>query len=114
MTIQRPDRTRRLHLEPLEARDVPSVVSPHAELLRPTGRAEVRKADHHHVQAAQVHAPAAVAASSSIASAGDGSEPIIGVVSVPLGPPHILGTSHIQVIGPVVGTLVPIASSSSG
>jgi hypothetical protein len=122
MTIQRRDRTRRLQLEPLEARDVPSVASPHAELLRPTGRAEIRKSAHHHVQPAQVHAPAPVAASStasagdgssSTASAGNGLEPMTGVVSIPLGPPHILGTFHIQVIGPVVGTLVPIKSRSS-
>ena len=69
MTNQRRNRTRRLQLEPLEARDVPSLVSPHAGLLRPMARAEVHKAAQHQVQAARVHAPAAVAASST-ASAG--------------------------------------------
>jgi hypothetical protein len=65
MRIQRRNRTRRLQIEPLEARDVPSVVSPQAGLFRPMVRAEVRKAAHHHVQAARVHAPAAVAALST-------------------------------------------------
>jgi hypothetical protein len=111
MTIQRPDRTRRLHLEPLEARDVPSVVTPHADLLRPMGRAEVHKAVHHHAQAAQVHAPAATAASST--PSGDWSEPITGVVPVPMGPLQIIGEFHVQPIGPVVGTAVPIDVTSS-
>jgi hypothetical protein len=101
MTIQRRNRTRRLQLEPLEARDVPSVVSPHAGLLRPMARAEVHKAAQHHVQAARVHAPAAVAASST-ASAGAASlgvppaggtpEPIIVV----LGPWHQMVVTEVQ------------------
>jgi hypothetical protein len=93
MTNQRRNRTRRLQLEPLEARDVPSVVSPHAGLLRPMARAEVHKAAQHQVQAARVHAPAAVAASRT-ASAGTASlgappvgglpEPIIVVLGRPI------------------------------
>jgi hypothetical protein len=89
MTIPRRNRTRRLQLEPLEARDVPSVVSPHAGLFRPMARTEVQKAAHHHVQVIRVHAPAARAASStsiagatssSIPSAGSTPEPIIVVL----------------------------------
>jgi hypothetical protein len=82
MTIQRRNRTGRLQLEPLEARDVPSVVSPHAGLLRAMARAEVHKAAHHHVLAARVHAPAAMAASST-ASAGTASSSISPAGSLP-------------------------------
>ncbi len=90
MTIQRRNRIHRLQLEPLEARDVPSVVSPHAELLRPLARAEVHKAAHHHVQAARVHAPAAVAASST-ASAGAASSSIPPAGSSPAPITVVLG-----------------------
>ncbi len=133
MMIQRRDRTRRPHLEPLEARDVPSVVSPHAELFRPAGRAEVRKAAHHHVQAAQVHGPAAVAAPST-ASAADGSssappagssvEPITVVLGplepavvteaqVQISPPMTVTTGPILIGPPVPATAFPIPGTSS-
>ena len=114
MTIQRRNRIRRLQLEPLEARDVPSVVSPHAGLLRPMARAEVHKAAQHHVQAARVHAPAALAASTT-ASAGAASssmppptsspEPIIVV----LGPmmPFVVTEVPVEIIPPAP---VPISS----
>jgi hypothetical protein len=105
MTIQRRNRIRRLQLEPLEARDVPSVVSPHAGLLRPMARAEVQKAAHHHVQLTRVHASAARAASStsiagatssSIPSAGSTPEPIIVV----LGPmmPFVVTEVPVEII----------------
>ena len=97
MTIQRRNRTRRLQLEPLEARDVPSVVSPHAGLLRPMARAEVHKAAQHHVQAARVHAPAAVAASST-ASAGTASSSISPAGSLPGPITVVLGPSMPMVI----------------
>jgi putative extracellular protein len=90
MTIQRRNRTRRLQLEPLEDRDVPSVVSPHAGLLRPMARAEVHRAAHHHVQAARVHAPAAVAASSTT-SAGAASSSIPPAESSPAPITVVLG-----------------------
>jgi hypothetical protein len=122
MTIQRPNRIRRLHLEPLETWDVRSVVSPHAGLLRPMARADVQKAVHHHVQAARVHAPAVVAASSttsagaassSIPPAGSSSEPIVTVV---LGPalPFMVTKAQVVWIGPPmkVPTPVPIGSIS--
>ncbi len=81
MTIQRRNRTHRLQLEALDARDVPSVVNPHAGLLRPMARAEVHKVAKHPVRAARVHAPAIVAAvSSSIPPAGSSPEPIIVVL----------------------------------
>ena len=114
MTIQRRNRTRRLQLEPLEARDVPSVVSPHAGLLRPMARAEVQKAAHHHVQVTRVRAPAAMAASSTsiagatssrIPSAGSSPEPIIVV----LGPmmPFVVTEVPVEIIPPAP---VPISS----
>jgi hypothetical protein len=123
MTIQRRNRTRRLQLEPLEARDVPSVVSPHAGLLRPMARAEVHKAAHDHVQAARVHAPAAVAASST-ASAGAASSSIPPAGSSPLpietlvlGPVHPWSGTVVQVvwISPpkTVPAPMPIGSTSS-
>jgi hypothetical protein len=92
MTIQRRNRTRRLQFEPLEARDVPSVVSPHAGLHRPMARAEVHKAAHHQVQAPVIHrAPASVAASSTAsAGAASSSTPpaggLPGPITVVLGP----------------------------
>jgi hypothetical protein len=92
MTIQRRNRTRRLQFELLEARDVPSVVSPHAGLLRPMARAEVHKAAHHHVQAPVIHrAPASVAASGTAgAGAASSSTPpaggLPGPITVVLGP----------------------------
>jgi hypothetical protein len=101
MTIQRRSCIRRLQLEPLEARDAPSVVSPDAGLLRAMARAEVHKAAHHHVQAArvQVHAPAATssrssaaAASSSTPSAGGLPQPIIVV----LGPTMQMQVTEVQ------------------
>ncbi len=121
MTIQRRNRIHRLQLEPLEARDVPSVVSPHAELLRPLARAEVHKAAHHHVQAARVHAPAAVAASStasagaassSVPPAGSSTEPIIVV----LGPmiPWVETEVPVQIFPPMKAPApVPIGTISS-
>ncbi len=122
MTIQRLNRICRLQLEPLEARDVPSVVSPHAGLLRPMARAEVHKAAHH-LQAARVHAHTAVAASSaasadaassSIPPAGSSPEPILTVV---LGPviPFVVTEAQVVQIGPpmTVPAPVPIGSISS-
>jgi hypothetical protein len=104
MTIQRRNRTRRLQLEPLEARDVPSVVSPHAGLLRPMARAEVQKAAHHHVQLTRPHAPAAVAASST-ASAGAASSSIppagnspLPIGTLVLGPVHPWSGTEVQVV----------------
>ncbi len=123
MTIERRNRTRRLQLEPLEARDVPSVVSPHAGLLRPMARAEVHKAAHHDVRAARVHAPAAVAASSTASAgaassstppAGSSSEPTLTVV---LGPvlPFVVTKAQVLIISPpmTVPAPVPIGSISS-
>ncbi len=122
MTIQRRNRTLRLQLEPLEARDVPSVVSLHAGLLRPMARAEVHKAAHHHVQAARVHAPAAVAgsstasagaASSSIPPAGSSPAPIT-VVLGPMLPFVVTEAQVIQISPPMtVPAPVPIGSISS-
>ena len=92
MTIQRRNRTRRLQLEPLEARDVPSVVSPHAGLLRPMARAEVHKAAHRQVQTPVIHrAPASVSASGTAgAGAASSSTPpaggLPGPITVVLGP----------------------------
>ncbi len=121
MTIQRRNRSRRLQLEPLEARDVPSVVSPHAGLLRPMARAEVRKAAHHDVRAARVHAPAAVAASStasagaassSIPPAGSSSEPIATVVLGPMSP-FVVTEQQVQISPPMTAPApVPIGSIS--
>jgi hypothetical protein len=123
MTIRRRNRIRRLQIEPLEARDVPSVVSPHAGLLRPMARAEVQKAAHHHVQPARVHAPSALAASStvsagaassSIPSAGSSSEPIATVV---LGPVLPFAVTEVQVVWirpPMTAPApIPIGSISS-
>lgn len=118
MTIQRRNRTRRLQLEPLEARDVPSVVSPHAALLRPMSRAEVHKATHHRVQAARVHAPAAVAASSagaassSIPPAENSPEPIAIVV---LGPmmPAVVTEVQVQVSPPMTAPAPVLIGSIS-
>jgi Planctomycete extracellular len=122
MTNQRRNRTRRLQLEPLEARDVPSVVSPHAGLLRPMARAEVHKAAHHQVQAARVHAPAAVAtsntasagaASSSIPPAGSSPEPIT-VVLGPVMTNFVLTEVQVQVFPPMTAPApVPDGSISS-
>jgi hypothetical protein len=115
MTIRRRNRTRLPQIEPLEARDVPSVVSPHAGLLRPMARAEVHKAAHHHqVQAPVIHrAPASAgAAPSSIPPAGGLPEPIIVV----LGPvePFVVtkGQAEILYEGPAPPP-VPIGSLSS-
>ena len=93
MTIQRRNRIRELQVEPLEARDVPSVASPHAGLLRPLARAVVHKAAHHQVQAPVIHrAPATVAASSTAsAGAGSSSTPPAGGLPAPI----------IVVLGPV-------------
>jgi hypothetical protein len=84
MTIQRRNRTRRLQLEPLEARDVPSVVSPHAGLLRPMARAEVHKAAHHQVQAPVIHRAPAGAGAAPSSSPPVGASP--GPITVVLGP----------------------------
>jgi hypothetical protein len=99
MTIQRRNRTRRLQLEPLEARDVPSVVSPHAGLLRPMARAVVHEAAYHNVHAARVRelasAASAGAASLGVPPAGGLPEPIIVV----LGPPMpFLVTKDVQAV----------------
>ena len=111
MTIQRRNRTHRLQLEPLDARDVPSVVSPHAGLLRPMARAEVHKAAHQHVRAARVHAPAIVAASStasanavssSIPPAGSSPEPIIVVLGPVL--PAVETDVQVQISPPMTAT----------
>jgi hypothetical protein len=121
MTIRRRNRTRRLHLETLEDRDVPSVVSPHAGLFRPMARAAAHNAAHHHVRAAQVHAPAAVAASStasagaapsSIPPAGSSSEPIVTVV---LGPalPFTMTQVHVQISPPMTATAPVLIGSIS-
>ena len=123
MTIQRRNRIRRLQLEPLEARDVPSVVSPHAGLLRPMARAEVHKAAHHHVQSARVHAPAAGAtsstasagaASSSIPPSGSSSEPIFTVVLGPMMPWAPGDVTEVQVvrISPPMTVPPPVRSGS--
>ena len=121
MTIQRRNRIRRLQLEPLEARDVPSVVSSHDGLLRPMAQAEVHKAAHHDVQAARVHAAAAVAASStagaassSIPPAGSSSEPIFTVVLGPVIPFFVVTEVQVQISPPMtVPPPVPIGSISS-
>ncbi len=119
MTIQRRNRTRRLQLEPLEARDVPSVVSPHAGLLRPMARAEVHKAVHHQVQAARVHAPAALAtsntasagaASSSTPPAGSSPEPIT-VVLGPVMTDFVLTEVQVQVF-PLMRAPAPVPDGS--
>ena len=112
MTIQRRNRTHRLELEPLDARDVPSVVSPHAGLLRPMARAEVHKAAHRITfGAARVHAPAAVAASStartdavssSIPPAGSSPEPIIIVLGPVL--PAVETEGQVQISPPMTAT----------
>jgi hypothetical protein len=116
MTIQRRDRTRRLLLEPLEARDVPSVVSPHAALLRPMARAEVHRAAHHHAQAVRVHTTAAIAASSrvsagaassSVSPAGSDPEPIAVVVLGPMSP-AIVTEVPVQISPPMTVTTPPI------
>lgn len=44
MSPKRPIRTRGFHLEPLDVRDLPSVVTPHAELLRSMERADLSTA----------------------------------------------------------------------
>jgi hypothetical protein len=90
MTIQRRNRTRRLQLEPLEARDVPSVVSPHAGLLRPMARAEVHKAAYHNVQAVRVRALAAPSRTAGAGAASLGAPTVGGLpepIIVVLGPP---------------------------
>jgi hypothetical protein len=85
MTIERRNCTRRLQLEPLEARDVPSVMSPHVGLLRPMARAVVHKAAHHQVQVVRLHAPAAVAASNTSSSgAASSSTPSAGGLPQPI------------------------------
>jgi hypothetical protein len=101
MTIQRRNRTRRLQVEPLEARDVPSVLSPHAGLLRPMARAEAHKAAHHQVQVVRLHAPAAVAASSTSSSgAASSSTPPVAILGEPivlvLGPPQQMEVTEVQ------------------
>ena len=99
MTNQRRNRTRRLQLEPLEARDVPSVVSPHAGLLRPMARAEVHKAAQHHVQAARVHAPAAASSTASAGAASLGVPPAGGTpepIIVVLGPSRPMVVTEVQ------------------
>jgi hypothetical protein len=105
MTIQRHNCTRRLQFEPLEARDVPSVVSLHAGLLRAMARAEVHKAAQHHVQAARVHAPAAMAASST-ASAGAASSSISPAGSLPEPVTVVLGPPITVVLGPPMQMIV--------
>jgi hypothetical protein len=97
MTIQRRNCTRRLQFEPLEARDVPSVMSPHAGLLRPMARAEVHREVQRHVQAARVHAPAAVAASTTASA---------GAVSSSMPPPAASPDPIIVVLGPTLQMVV--------
>jgi hypothetical protein len=97
MTIRRRNRIRRLQLEPLEARDVPSAVSPHAGMLRPMARAEVQKAPHHHVQVTRVQAPVArTPSSTSIAGATSSSIPSLGSSPAPI----------IVVLGPTLQMVV--------
>ena len=114
MTIQRRNRTLRLQLEPLEARDVPSFVSPHAGLLRPMVRAEVHEVAPHHVRAARVHAPAAVPAAStasadavpsSIPPAGSSPEPITLVLGPTL--QMVVTEVPVQYLPPTKALVVP-------
>ena len=121
MTIQRRNRTRRLQLEPLEARDVPSAVSPHAGLFRPIARLEALKAAHLHVRLPRAHVPAAVpstasagAASSSISPAASSPAPI----TVVLGPTMQMVVTHgnfVFVSPPLPDYVeVPTAAESGG
>ncbi len=110
MTIRRAARTRRLRLEPLEARDVPSVVTPHALPIRPTGRAEIPTMAHHHARAGRVRGLRAAAPSSTV-GAGMESTPIANMTLTRLGPVQVLGVFQVHSTQ-AVGTAVPIASST--
>jgi hypothetical protein len=104
MTIQRRNRTRLLQIEPLEARDVPSVVSPHAGLLRPLARAEVHKAAHHQGQAPVIHRAPATASSTASAGAASSSTPPAGGLPAPitvvLGPvePFVVTEGQVEIL----------------
>jgi Planctomycete extracellular len=118
MTIQRRNRTRRLQVEPLEARDVPSVVSPHAGLLRPMARAEVHKAAHHQGQAPVIHrAPASAAASSTASSSTPPAGGLPAPIIVVLGPvePFVVTQGQVEILyeGPAPPPVVSGSVSST-
>ncbi len=119
MTIQRRNRTRPLQLEALDARDVPSLVSPHAGLHRPMARAAVHEAARHDVRAPRFHAPAAVAVSSTAsAGAAPSSSPLAGSspepIIVVLGPaiPFVVTEAQVIEISPPKTVPAPVLIGS--